>query len=163
MLGRNDSNLLQSNDNNSSYPTGVELPHGKARIHIIKGKELIKADMIGKSDPYVVLSYGKQKQKTKELEPKLGDCIDEIHKHPLQDMCLRITDTVPEDKLPDASWDLSLLLTNTHYYATNVVLSDQEKEPGWDTPILSIGMVNGNIGAGTEWISKPSYKKNENV
>ena len=26
MLGRNDSNLLQSSDNNSSYPTGVELP-----------------------------------------------------------------------------------------------------------------------------------------
>ena len=85
MLGRNDSNLLQSNDNNSSYPTGVELPHGKAGIHVIKAKELSKADMIGKSDPYVVLSYGKQNQKTKELEPKLGACIDEIYKHPLQD------------------------------------------------------------------------------
>ena len=68
MLGRNDLDLLQSNDNNSSYPTGVELPHGKARIHVIKAKELIKSDMIEKSDPYVVLSYGKQNQKTKVVK-----------------------------------------------------------------------------------------------
>ena len=77
----------------------------------------------------------------------------------LRDMCLGITDTVSEAKSPDASWDLSLLLTNPHYYATNVVLTDQENEPGWDAPILSIGIVNGNIGAGTEWISKPSYQE----
>ena len=69
-------------------------------------------------------------------------------------MCLRITDTVPEDKLPDASWDLSLLLTNPHYYATNGMLTDQENEPGWDAPNLSIGIVSENNGDGTTCFGK---------
>ena len=30
----------------------------------MKGKNLIKADMIGKSDPYAVLKFGNQKDKT---------------------------------------------------------------------------------------------------
>merc|ERR1719309_1411919 len=53
---------------------GVGLPEGKAKLNIIKAKELIKADMIGKSDPYVVLKYGRQQDKTKVInntqEPK---------------------------------------------------------------------------------------------
>merc|ERR1712083_875797 len=46
-----------SKDPNSKYPTGLgesnddaELPSGSAKIKLIKAKELIKADMIGKSD-----------------------------------------------------------------------------------------------------------------
>merc|ERR1719320_1552914 len=64
-----------SKDPNSKYPTGlgennddVELPSGKAKINVIKAKELIKTDMIGKSDPYVVISYGKQNEKTKVVK-----------------------------------------------------------------------------------------------
>ena len=34
-------------------------------VDLIKAKNLIKTDMIGKSDPYAVLKYGKQKDKTK--------------------------------------------------------------------------------------------------
>jgi hypothetical protein len=67
MLGRKDSEL-HSKGNNDSYPTDAELPSGKARINVIKAKELIKSDMIGKSDPYAVLSYGKQNQKTKVVK-----------------------------------------------------------------------------------------------
>ena len=33
-------------------------------VELIKAKDLIKADMIGKSDPYAVLKYGNQKDKT---------------------------------------------------------------------------------------------------
>merc|ERR1712083_947642 len=58
-------------DNKAGYPSGVDgedtdakLPSGKAKINVIKAKELIKSDIMGKSDPYAVLSYGKQKQKT---------------------------------------------------------------------------------------------------
>merc|ERR1719312_1507214 len=64
-----------SKDPNSKYPTGlgdnnddVELPSGKAKINVIKAKELIKTDMIGKSDPYAVISYGKQNEKTKVVK-----------------------------------------------------------------------------------------------
>jgi hypothetical protein len=34
-------------------------------VDLIKAKNLIKTDMIGKSDPYAVLKYGNQKDKTK--------------------------------------------------------------------------------------------------
>ena len=80
-------------------------------------------------------------------------------KKTFQDMCLRITDTVPEAKSPNASWDLPLLLTNTHFYATNVVLSAQKKEPGWDVSIWSVGMANENIAASMGWFSISPYKK----
>ena len=51
-----------------------DLPNGNLNIKVIKAKELIKTDLIGKSDPYVQISYGKQKFKTptvkNSLEPK---------------------------------------------------------------------------------------------
>ena len=34
-------------------------------MDLIKAKDLIKTEMIGKSDPYAVLKYGNQKDKTK--------------------------------------------------------------------------------------------------
>ena len=34
-------------------------------VDLIKAKDLMKTDMIGKSDPYAVLKYGNQKDKTK--------------------------------------------------------------------------------------------------
>merc|ERR1712173_227319 len=34
----------------------------------IKARELVKSDVLGKSDPYAVLSYGKQKDKTKVIK-----------------------------------------------------------------------------------------------
>ena len=44
---------------------GGDLPVGKAKLNIIKAKDLIKSDMIGKSDPYAVIKYGRQQDKTK--------------------------------------------------------------------------------------------------
>ena len=50
------------------------LPEGKVKLKVVKAKELIKSDMIGKSDPYAVVKYGKQQNKTKVVkntqEPK---------------------------------------------------------------------------------------------
>merc|ERR1711915_131913 len=45
-----------------------DIPKGVAYINLIKAKELIKSDMVGKSDPYAILSYGKQKDKTKVIK-----------------------------------------------------------------------------------------------
>ena len=43
-------------------------------MNVIKAKDLIKTDMVGKSDPYAVIKYGKQKFKTPTVkntqEPK---------------------------------------------------------------------------------------------
>eukprot|EP00091_Calanus_sinicus_P002783 TRINITY_DN12891_c0_g1_i1.p1 TRINITY_DN12891_c0_g1~~TRINITY_DN12891_c0_g1_i1.p1 ORF type:complete len:151 (+),score=46.64 TRINITY_DN12891_c0_g1_i1:214-666(+) len=47
------------------------LPSGKAKLNVIKAKDLIKADIVGKSDPYAVLIYGKQLQKTKTIRNTL--------------------------------------------------------------------------------------------
>ena len=68
------SGVSGAGDANSS-----SLPTGKLNIKVIKAKELIKADLIGKSDPYVHISYGQQKFKTptvkNSLEPKWNyDC-----------------------------------------------------------------------------------------
>ena len=37
---------------------------GIMAIKLLKAKELVKSDMIGKSDPYAVLKYGQQVVKT---------------------------------------------------------------------------------------------------
>ena len=58
----------------SGLSSDDQLPNGKLNVKVIKAKELIKADLIGKSDPYVQISYGKQKFKTPTVknsqEPK---------------------------------------------------------------------------------------------
>ena len=47
-------------------PAGFEdqLPEGEININLVKAKDLIKSDVMGKSDPYAVLKYGNQKHKT---------------------------------------------------------------------------------------------------
>jgi hypothetical protein len=37
---------------------------GLLRVDLVKGKSLIKSDLIGKSDPYAVIELGKQTGKT---------------------------------------------------------------------------------------------------
>ena len=41
-------------------------------VDLIKGKDLIKSDLIGKSDPYAVLKYGDQQDKTKVVKNSLN-------------------------------------------------------------------------------------------
>ena len=58
----------------SGLSSDDKLPNGKLKVKVIKAKELIKADLIGKSDPYVQIGYGQQKFKTPTVknsqEPK---------------------------------------------------------------------------------------------
>jgi hypothetical protein len=44
----------------------------KVVLNLIKAKDLIKADMIGKSDPYAILKYGKQTYKTDVVKNDLN-------------------------------------------------------------------------------------------
>ena len=48
---------------------------GILAIKLIKGKELVKADMIGKSDPYAVIKHGSQKYTTKVKKDILTSAI----------------------------------------------------------------------------------------
>lgn len=48
-----------------------QLPQGGLHINLIRAKELIKADIIGKSDPYAVLKYGNQTFRTKTVNNSL--------------------------------------------------------------------------------------------
>ena len=41
-------------------------------VDLIKGRNLIKSDLIGKSDPYAVLKYGDQQDKTKVVKNSLN-------------------------------------------------------------------------------------------
>ena len=44
---------------------------GELQVALIKAKNLIKADVMGKSDPYAVLKFGKQKEKTNVIKNTL--------------------------------------------------------------------------------------------
>merc|ERR1712013_133707 len=60
----------------SKLPLQGRLPEGKACVTLVKAKELIKSDLVGKSDPYAILKYATQKYKTptekNTQEPKWG-------------------------------------------------------------------------------------------
>eukprot|EP00092_Neocalanus_flemingeri_P025254 GFUD01027386.1.p1 GENE.GFUD01027386.1~~GFUD01027386.1.p1 ORF type:complete len:4003 (+),score=946.67 GFUD01027386.1:1015-12009(+) len=75
LLKGGDPNGLGSRKSSTDSPRGdfpvSTLPNGKAKLNLIKAKDLIKADLIGKSDPYAVLIYGKQLQKTKTIKNTL--------------------------------------------------------------------------------------------
>merc|ERR1712142_166008 len=66
---------LESGPNKSL--SGQGLNDGKARVNLIKAKDLIKTDVAGKSDPYAVMKYGTQKYKTptvKNTQDPQWDC-----------------------------------------------------------------------------------------
>jgi Ca2+-dependent lipid-binding protein len=44
---------------------------GKLHVDLIKAKNLMKTDITGKSDPYAVLRFGKQKEKTNTIKNTL--------------------------------------------------------------------------------------------
>ena len=44
---------------------------GMLLVDLIKARNLTKADMIGKSDPYAILKFGKQKEKTNTIKNTL--------------------------------------------------------------------------------------------
>ena len=74
--GGNDNN--DDDDGKSKLPNYGQLPPGRAQVFLVKAKELIKADVIGKSDPYAKISYGSQNHKTatvkNTLEPMWNYC-----------------------------------------------------------------------------------------
>merc|ERR1711892_409196 len=47
-------------------------PLGNVHLETIQAKDLIKADLIGKSDPYAVVTYGDDKIKTKTIKNNLN-------------------------------------------------------------------------------------------
>ena len=58
---------VKSNSSNGPF-AGFE---GDLQVALIKAKNLIKADIMGKSDPYAVLKFGKQKEKTNVIKNTL--------------------------------------------------------------------------------------------
>ena len=51
---------------------GVDDDGPTLHVELIKAKNLIKSDLIGKSDPYAVLKYGDQSDKTKVIKNNLN-------------------------------------------------------------------------------------------
>merc|ERR1719385_275221 len=56
----------------TSLPRGpgqlTEEPVGNLHLEILQGKDLVKSDIMGKSDPYAVVTYGDDKIKTKTIK-----------------------------------------------------------------------------------------------
>merc|ERR1719385_498492 len=56
----------------TSLPRGpgqlTEEPVGNLHLEILQGKDLVKSDIMGKSDPYAVVTYGDDKIKTKTVK-----------------------------------------------------------------------------------------------
>ena len=46
----------------------TEEPVGNLHLEILQGKDLVKSDIMGKSDPYAVVTYGDDKIKTKTVK-----------------------------------------------------------------------------------------------
>ena len=71
--GRKESGKLGSGADDDRKKTGRsdnEFP--VLHVELIKGRNLIKSDLIGKSDPYAVLKYGDQSDKTKVVKNNLN-------------------------------------------------------------------------------------------
>ena len=66
--GDDEDGRRKSSVGDKNGDSGNELPTGVAKINLIKAADLIKTDIIGKSDPYAVLSHGGQKDKTKTIK-----------------------------------------------------------------------------------------------
>ena len=49
-----------------------EIPKGNIKVNLNKAKNLMKADLIGKSDPYAIISCGDDKSKTKTIKNNLN-------------------------------------------------------------------------------------------
>merc|ERR1712106_607066 len=62
--GRKESTNDEYNKTPMEKLFGGQMPEGTTILSAVRAKNLIKSDIVGKSDPYVVLSYGKQKKKS---------------------------------------------------------------------------------------------------
>ena len=60
-----------SSDSPRNNQLNSNLPSGKVKLNLIKTKDLIKAGLIGKSDPYAIPKYGRQLRKTKTIKNTL--------------------------------------------------------------------------------------------
>merc|ERR1719431_1683424 len=58
-----------SRKTSGSGDSGAEIPGpGTVNVNVHQAKDLVKSDMIGKSDPYAVVSYGNDKVKSKPVK-----------------------------------------------------------------------------------------------
>jgi hypothetical protein len=67
--GKKNSASLENNSLMSSGP--LKDFEGTLLVDLVKARNLVKADIIGKSDPYAVLTFGKQKDKTNTIKNTL--------------------------------------------------------------------------------------------
>ena len=65
-LGRQKSGMFPSVNEDDAVPIG------NVHLELTKAKNLIKTDMIGKSDPYAVISYGDESVRTKTVKNDLN-------------------------------------------------------------------------------------------
>jgi hypothetical protein len=49
------------------YPIGIITYRGSVGTDPLRAEDLVKSDLVGKSDPYVVLTFGKQSGKSKTV------------------------------------------------------------------------------------------------
>ena len=69
---RKSSEIPRTHGRKSGNLGGVEDDGPILRVDLIKAKNLIKSDLIGKSDPYAVLKYGDQSDKTNIVKNSLN-------------------------------------------------------------------------------------------
>ena len=98
------------------------IPIGNVHLELNKAKDLIKADMIGKSDPYAVISYGDDSVRTKTVKNDLSPNFDFVHDFPVNpngpsniNIQLFDDDKLGRDKpLGSADIDIPTLINNAN-------------------------------------------------
>jgi Ca2+-dependent lipid-binding protein len=71
MTGHGGKPLHESKPVSKSSKSPLEDFEGELAVALIRARNLIKTDLVGKSDPYAVLKFGKQKDKTNVIKNTL--------------------------------------------------------------------------------------------
>ena len=115
----------------------ADLPNGKLKIKVIKAKELIKADLIGKSDPYAVIKYGEQQFQT---------------------------DTVRNSREPKWDYELEMNVPESHYTEVSFQVFDADKigqDKSLGTVNIDIGELAGISEAEGRWYPLTGVKSGQ--
>ena len=108
--GRKDSVMSTT----STLGGAAEIPHGTVHLALNQAKNLVNADLVGKSDPYAVITCGKDKSKTKTIRNNLNPVWNHEADFPVDDSTPRLLkihvfdhDHIGKDK-PIGSVDIDL-------------------------------------------------------
>ena len=168
--------LLKKKDSSRSFQgeNQGDIPDGNVHVSLIKAKNLTKSDLIGKSDPYGVISCGNDKSKTKVIKndqnPEIkADMIGKADPYgtlKLGDQQFK-TDTVKNSQNPEWNYGVDFIIDDSTPPEVLLNIYDHDKL-GKDKPLGNVALSVGDLierskdpNAGPVWIPLSGVKSGE--